>query len=111
MDDYWGKENCTEVLVLSLPDIIRDIHADFFNVGCYIVETNTFAETSRGEVFCRVGFKHEAVPTSARLNASSSHDSQIEIWRIPALLAPEKSEDRKAEESGNVLIFGRGSEA
>ena len=42
LDDYWGKENCSEVLVLSRPDIIRDIHADFFQVGCDIVETNTF---------------------------------------------------------------------
>src|ERR1700688_4237781 len=42
LDDYWGKENCSEVLVLSRPDIIRDIHADFFNVGCDVVETNTF---------------------------------------------------------------------
>ncbi len=29
-DDYWGKEGCNELLVLSRPDIIRDIHADFF---------------------------------------------------------------------------------
>src|SRR6201988_1713916 len=42
LDDYWGKENCSEVLVLSRPDIMRDIHADFFRVGCDIVETNTF---------------------------------------------------------------------
>ena len=42
LDDYWGKENCSEVLVLSRPDIIRDIHSDFFQVGCDIVETNTF---------------------------------------------------------------------
>ena len=42
MDDFWGKENCSEVLVLSRPDIIREIHADFFRVGCDIVETNTF---------------------------------------------------------------------
>jgi len=42
LDDFWGKENCSEVLVLSRPDIIRDIHADFFRVGCDIVETNTF---------------------------------------------------------------------
>jgi 5-methyltetrahydrofolate--homocysteine methyltransferase len=42
LDDYWGKENCSEVLVLSRPDIIRDIHADFFRVGCDMVETNTF---------------------------------------------------------------------
>src|SRR5579863_6524670 len=42
LDDYWGKENCSEVLVLSRPDIIREIHADFFRAGCDVVETNTF---------------------------------------------------------------------
>ncbi|MFZ0733913.1 MAG: methionine synthase [Candidatus Sulfotelmatobacter sp.] len=42
LDDYWGRENCNEVLVLSRPDIIRDIHADFFRVGCDVVETDTF---------------------------------------------------------------------
>jgi len=46
LDDYWGKENCSEVLVLSRPDIIRDIHADFFRVGCDVVETNTFGGSS-----------------------------------------------------------------
>src|SRR5499433_2297617 len=45
LDDFWGKENCSEVLVLSRPDIIRDIHADFFRVGCDVVETNTFGGT------------------------------------------------------------------
>src|SRR5271165_2021521 len=45
LDDYWGKENCSEVLVLSRPDIIREIHADFFRVGSDIVETNTFGGT------------------------------------------------------------------
>jgi len=44
-DDYWGKEGCNELLVLSRPDIIRDIHADFFRVGCDVVETNTFGAT------------------------------------------------------------------
>ncbi len=41
-DDFWGKEGCNELLVLSRPDIIRDIHADFFRVGCDVVETDTF---------------------------------------------------------------------
>ncbi len=45
LDDYWNKENCSEVLSLSRPDIIRDIHADFFRVGCDVVETNTFGGT------------------------------------------------------------------
>src|SRR3974377_598136 len=43
LDDYWGKENCSEVLVLSRPDIIREIHADFLRVGCGVRETNTSA--------------------------------------------------------------------
>ncbi len=45
LDDYWGKENCSEVLALSRPDIIRDIHADFLRVGCDVVETDTFGAT------------------------------------------------------------------
>ena len=45
LDDYWNKENCSEVLVLSRPDIIRDIHTDFLRVGCDVVETNTFGGT------------------------------------------------------------------
>ena len=42
VDDYWGKEGCNELLVLSRPDIIKDIHADFYRVGCDVVETDTF---------------------------------------------------------------------
>ncbi len=45
LDDYWGKENCSEVLVLSRPDMIRDVHAGFLEVGCDVVETNTFGAT------------------------------------------------------------------
>ena len=45
VDDFWGKEGCNELLVLSRPDIIKDIHADFFKVGCDVVETNTFGAT------------------------------------------------------------------
>src|ERR1700674_2921109 len=41
-DDFWGKEGCNELLVLSRPDIIKDIHAAFFRVGCDVVETDTF---------------------------------------------------------------------
>jgi 5-methyltetrahydrofolate--homocysteine methyltransferase len=40
--DYWGKENCTDILVLSRPDLVRDIHRGYFEAGADIVETNTF---------------------------------------------------------------------
>src|SRR5437667_9433118 len=42
VDDFWGKEGCNELLVLSRPDIIKDIHASFLSVGCDVVETATF---------------------------------------------------------------------
>ena len=40
--DYWGKENCTDVLCLSRPDLVREIHRGYFAAGADMVETNTF---------------------------------------------------------------------
>jgi 5-methyltetrahydrofolate--homocysteine methyltransferase len=40
--DYWGKENCTDILVLSRPDLVREIHKGYFAAGADMVETNTF---------------------------------------------------------------------
>jgi 5-methyltetrahydrofolate--homocysteine methyltransferase len=45
VDDFWDKEGCNELLVLSRPDVIRAIHASFFEVGCDVVETNTFGSS------------------------------------------------------------------
>ena len=42
VDDFRGNEGCNELLALSRPDIIRDIHANFLSVGCDVVETDTF---------------------------------------------------------------------
>jgi 5-methyltetrahydrofolate--homocysteine methyltransferase len=41
-EDYLGHENCTDVLVLSRPDLVRDIHARYFAAGADMVETNSF---------------------------------------------------------------------
>ncbi|NBS43322.1 MAG: methionine synthase, partial [Acetobacteraceae bacterium] len=40
--DFWGKENCTEVLNLSRPDIVRDIHRGYYEAGADMVLTNSF---------------------------------------------------------------------
>jgi len=40
--DYWGRENCTDVLCLSRPDLVRDIHRSYFAAGADMVETNSF---------------------------------------------------------------------
>src|SRR6266849_494106 len=45
VDDFWGNEGCNEILVLSRPDMIREIHASFLQVGCDVVETNSFGST------------------------------------------------------------------
>ena len=40
--DYWDKENCTEVLNLSRPDLVREIHHGYFEAGADMVQTNSF---------------------------------------------------------------------
>lgn len=42
LGDYNNLENCVEVLNLTRPDAIERIHRGFFEVGCDVVETNTF---------------------------------------------------------------------
>ncbi len=42
--DFGGPalEGCNDHLVLSRPDVIEEIHASFLEVGCDVVETDTF---------------------------------------------------------------------
>ncbi|MSR42106.1 MAG: methionine synthase [Phycisphaerales bacterium] len=40
--DYLGRDNCTDILVKSRPDIIQRIHESYFAAGADIVETDTF---------------------------------------------------------------------
>ena len=45
-EDFWGKEGCNELLVLSRPDVIRSVHAAFLDAGCDVIETDSFGSTS-----------------------------------------------------------------
>ena len=40
--DFWGQENCSEVLNLSRPDLIHEIHLGYLEAGADAVETNSF---------------------------------------------------------------------
>jgi 5-methyltetrahydrofolate--homocysteine methyltransferase len=40
--DYWGHENCTDILCESRPDLVRAIHQSYFDAGADMVETNSF---------------------------------------------------------------------
>ena len=44
--DYWGNENCSEILNLSRPDVILDVHKGYFASGADVVETNSFGGSS-----------------------------------------------------------------
>ncbi|MCD1257443.1 methionine synthase [Paenibacillus athensensis] len=47
-DDFGGEEldGCNEMLVLTRPDVIQNIHEKYFAAGADIIETNTFGSTS-----------------------------------------------------------------
>src|SRR5436309_11491982 len=40
--DWMGHENVCDVLNLSRPELVQEIHESFLAVGCDAVETNTF---------------------------------------------------------------------
>ncbi len=43
--EFGGKEGANDLLTLTRPDLVEDIHARYFEVGCDIVETNTFGSS------------------------------------------------------------------
>lgn len=42
LSDYDGHDNCVDIVTLTRPDVILDIHRSFLAVGCDAVSTNTF---------------------------------------------------------------------
>jgi len=45
-EDFEGKENCSEILVVTRPDVIREIHASYLAAGADVIETNSFGASS-----------------------------------------------------------------
>ncbi|HEY0078989.1 MAG TPA: methionine synthase [Pyrinomonadaceae bacterium] len=45
-DDFDGLDGCNEYLVVTKPSAIETVHAAFFEVGCDVVETDSFGSTS-----------------------------------------------------------------
>ncbi len=40
--DYFGHENCTEILNKSRPELVQDFHRSYLTAGADIIQTNTF---------------------------------------------------------------------
>jgi 5-methyltetrahydrofolate--homocysteine methyltransferase len=46
LDDYQGKEGCSEILCVTRPDVVRGIHAAYLEAGADVVETNSFGASA-----------------------------------------------------------------
>jgi len=45
-DDFGGLDGCNEYLVVTKPEAVEKVHAGFLEVGCDVVETDTFGGAS-----------------------------------------------------------------
>lgn len=86
-EDYWGQENCSEILNLSRPDFIRNVHRKYFAAGADAVETNTFG----GSVLT--------------LGEFDLQDKTVEINRRACELAHEAKEEF-AHDGRRRFVFG-----
>src|SRR5438309_8891722 len=80
-DDFWGNDGCNELLVLSRPDVIRDIHAGFVDAGVDVIQTNTFG--ANDVVLSEYGIadrSFEINKTAAELARRVAGDFDRDVW-------------------------------
>ena len=63
-EDWLGRENCSEILTHSRPEMIQAIHESFLEVGADCVETNTFG----ANLLVGAEFDQEVVAMTRELN-------------------------------------------
>ncbi|HZD00201.1 MAG TPA: methionine synthase [Actinomycetes bacterium] len=79
LDDYQGKEGCSEILCVSRPDVVRGIHAAYLEAGADAVETNSFGASA------------------IVLGEYDMADRVVELNRVAARLAREVADDFEAD--------------
>jgi 5-methyltetrahydrofolate--homocysteine methyltransferase len=118
--DYWGRENCTDVLVLSRPDLVREIHRGYFAAGADMVETNTFGASpvTLGEFdLADRAFEINKVAGELAREASEQFADQRHRWvlgsigpgtKLPSLgnIAYDALEAALAEQSRGLIAGG-----
>ena len=57
-EDYQGLENCSEILAVTRPDVIGEIHRSYLAAGADVIETDTFGASSL--VLSEFGIPHRA---------------------------------------------------
>lgn len=77
-DDFEGLDGCNEILVESRPEVIKNIHASYLEVGADVIETNSFGSTavvldeySRGESAYQLNFLAARIAKELALDFST----------------------------------------
>ena len=91
LDDFGGPrfEGCNENLLVTRPDAVEKVHAGFLDVGCDVIETNSFNGTPVD--FAEYGIADQAYDMNvraARLAEQSVHCIQPRRHRFHAALPP-----------------------
>src|ERR671936_2598693 len=79
LDDYQGKEGCSEILCVTRPDVVKGIHAAYLAAGADAVETNSFG--SSAIVLAEYDIADQVVPLNrlaARLAREVADDFQAD---------------------------------
>jgi len=65
-EDFGGAalEGCNENLVFTRPDVVQEVHRQFLEVGCDVIETDTFGATSL--VLAEYGLEDQAFALNRR---------------------------------------------
>jgi 5-methyltetrahydrofolate--homocysteine methyltransferase len=112
-DDYGGPEleGCTDVLSVTRPDVIADLHESFLRVGSDVVETNTFGAFAvpLGE-YGIPERAHEICVASARIarDVASGYDGFVAGSMGPGTKSPSLGQIGFVELRDTYEIMARG---
>ena len=74
-ENFQGQDGCNEILNISSPNSIKEIHANFLDVGCDFIETNTFG--ANGVILSEYGLEekiYEINQVAAKLAKEVAND-------------------------------------
>ena len=72
--EFGGQEGANDLLTLTRPDLIEEIHARYLAVGCDVVETNTFGSSRLKLDEYGLGHRTREVNFKAAVNARRAAD-------------------------------------
>ncbi|MCA1825340.1 MAG: methionine synthase [Myxococcales bacterium] len=75
--DFDGRQGCNEVLSLTRPDVVAGVHRGYLEIGCDVVETNTFGGSRPKLDEFDLGAKvHEVNESAARIAREEADRAQ-----------------------------------